>query len=138
MLIVAISEHLYKVRIGIELMVVGKNEKEAIKIAKENAPEEIPEYGKGKAIGVTRFSDLPNDWKEVIPYSNSKATEKRTCWQIMEQIKDGIKKEELLKEEKTEQKPKKTKPKLSPKPVPTPGRKAGLSNPHDDVLRFKV
>jgi len=68
---------LYNVKISTELMVVANSDVIAIEIAKKNAPNEIATYGNGHATVVRNESDIPEDWKNIIPYSkDSKETKK--------------------------------------------------------------
>ena len=75
------SKKLYRVQIETEIMVIANSNSEAIEIAKKNAPAEIPVYGKGSAFPVRDISEVPEDWKSVIPYSNE-SNETRKCFEI--------------------------------------------------------
>ena len=94
---------LYKVKVETEMVVIANNDKEAIDIAKKNAPNEIAIYGKGIASQVKSISDIPEDWKSVIPYAFEGIQETRKCFEIVS-VSSNIKKEqkeqkELEKEE---------------------------------------
>lgn len=77
------TDKLYKVKVETELMVMAKDEKTATDIAKKNAPNEISIYGKGSAQIVKSISDIPEDWKSVIPYTEEGMQETRKCYQII-------------------------------------------------------
>jgi len=73
---------LYRVKVETDLMVVADNESSAVEIAKKNASSEIPVYGKGTAFAVRGISDVPEDWKSIIPYSPD-SQESRRCFEIV-------------------------------------------------------
>jgi len=72
---------LYKVKVETELMVMAENENSALEVAKTNAPNEISVYGKGYATHIKHPSEVPDDWKSIIPYSTSEM-ESRKCYEI--------------------------------------------------------
>jgi hypothetical protein len=78
-------------------MAIGKDNTDAIEIAKKNSPNEILIYGKGTAYPVKELSDVPEDWKSVIPYSEE-GRETRRCFEIVNgesEIKKDILKNDL-------------------------------------------
>lgn len=77
------TEKLYKVKIETDLMVVAQNENDAINIAKKNAPNEVAAYGRGSAKVANGISDIPDDWKSVIPYSAEGRMETRKCFEMV-------------------------------------------------------
>lgn len=89
------DKRLYKVNVEVELVVLAKDPKEAVEIAKNNAPNEIQNYGNGKATVIKNFSELSNDWLNCIPYSNGQI--EISCKSILEDYfnKDDI---EYIKE----------------------------------------
>jgi len=60
---------LFKVNAIVEIMVVGKDENEAILIASSNFAKES-EYVKYRSNMVVKQSDVPSDWLDMIPYSS--------------------------------------------------------------------
>ena len=77
-------------------MVVADSSKEAIEIAKKNAPNEIASYGKGVATIINRTSDIPSDWKGAIPYAGEGISEtKKCCELITKDIEVGLEEEEI-------------------------------------------
>jgi len=88
---------LYKVKIETEIMVISDNESSAVEIAKKNAANEVGMFCNGFAIAVKYLSELPNDWKENIPYAKEGILETRKCKEIVGSSE--IVKEELHKEE---------------------------------------
>ena len=74
---------LYKVKVETELMVVAGSPKDAVDIAKKNAPNEIIAYGKGIATAITNVNDIPNDWKDVIPYAPEGTQETKKCSELV-------------------------------------------------------
>lgn len=77
-------KNLYKVRVETDIMVVSDNESSAIKIAKKNASGgEIEIYGRGEVFIIKSMSDIPEDWKSVIPFSEEGVQETRKCYEIV-------------------------------------------------------
>lgn len=77
-------------------MVVAKNAKEAVEIAKKNAPNEITNYGKGIALPINRINEIPDDWKSVIPYAAEGAQEIKKCYELIAaDDKNGLEAEEI-------------------------------------------
>lgn len=74
---------LYKVKIETDIMVVADNEISAIEIAKKNAPSEVVLYGKGSAQVIKSVSDIPEDWKSIIPYSKEGNQQTKKCFEIV-------------------------------------------------------
>ena len=90
------SRNLYKVRVETELMVMANSAKEAVEIAKKNAPNEIVSYGKGNATIVSRTNDIPEDWKGVIPYTNEGVSESKKCFElVVEDTRAGLEDDEI-------------------------------------------
>ena len=77
------NNKLYKVKIETDIMVVSDSESSAIDIAKKNASGEVGVYGRGSAFVIRSLSDIPNDWKSVIPYGKEGAQETRKCFEIV-------------------------------------------------------
>ena len=75
--------NLYKVKIETEIMVVANNDNLAIITAKKNAINEIELYGKGVATVIKSISEIPEDWKNIIPYSSDGILETRKCCEIV-------------------------------------------------------
>lgn len=75
--------NLYKVKIETEIMVVANSDNSAILTAKKNASSEIEMYGKGSASVVKSISEIPEDWKNIIPYSADGLSESRKCSEII-------------------------------------------------------
>ena len=74
---------LYKVTVSTDLMVVALNKREAEELAKKNAVNEIGNYGQSSSSIVKHLSDIPKDWKDVIPYApETIAQETRKCVDI--------------------------------------------------------
>ena len=117
---------LYKVKVETELMVIAKTPKDAIEIAKKNAPNEIINYGKGIATAITNISDIPNDWKEVIPYALEGAQETKKCSElVMPSNKVGLAEEEeishiikIQETKKDETRTREVKPETRTDPIP--------------------
>ena len=118
---------LYKVKIETELIVVAKNSKEAINIAKKNAPNEVANYGKGVATVINKASEIPDDWKNVIPYALEGAQEVKKCIELVptQETKAGLEDDEInhiikLQEAKKSivEIDKSIKPETRPDPVP--------------------
>lgn len=78
--------NLYKVKIETEIMVVANSDNSAILTAKKNASSEIEMYGKGIASVVKSISEIPEDWKNIIPYSADGLSESRKCSEIIPSI----------------------------------------------------
>jgi hypothetical protein len=77
------SRKLYKVKVETELMVMALNKREAEEVAKAHVVNEISAYGESSASLVTSFSDIPLNWKRVIPYSiDTINQESRICSEI--------------------------------------------------------
>lgn len=85
--------NLYKVKIETDIMVISNDEYSAIEIAKNNASGEVGIYGRGSAHVIRSVSDIPEDWKSVIPYSREGTVESRKCFEIVSGTKDVNKKE---------------------------------------------
>ena len=75
--------NLYKVKIETEIMVVANNDNLAIITAKKNVINEIELYGKGVATVIKSISEIPEDWKNIIPYSSDGILETRKCCEIV-------------------------------------------------------
>jgi hypothetical protein len=89
---------LYNVKVEIDMLVLANNDKEAIEVAKKNAPNEISIYGQGKASQVKEISDVPEDWKSVIPYSMEGVQETRKCYEFFNNtttVKKELEKDEI-------------------------------------------
>lgn len=84
--------NLYKVKVEIDIMVVAKDNTDAVEVAKNNVVHEIAVYGVGNALKVTKPSDISNDWKSAIPYAPEGYLESRKCLEIIG-IKESEKKE---------------------------------------------
>jgi len=117
-------DHLYRVHIETDLMVIGKNDSDAIEIAKKNSPNEILVYGRGTAYPVKELSDIPEDWKSVIPYSED-GREIRRCFELAKgetEIKKDILKNDLdvLIKVKEETKSSATNNEIKPETRPDP------------------
>ena len=137
---------LYRVKIETDLMVVASSADEAITIGLSYAPNEIAVYGKGSSSVVNHISEIPNDWKSVIPYSNV-PKETKKCFEIVSSIYTESKKElasedlqEIIKI-KENSKPispevvPESRPDPKPKELPWSETKSGRPMPH---LRFKI
>jgi hypothetical protein len=78
---------LYKVKVETELMVMALNKREAEEIAKKNAVNEVSVYGQCNSSIIKHSSDIPKDWKDIIPYGTETATqETRKCIEIFADI----------------------------------------------------
>lgn len=75
--------NLYKVIVETEIMVMANDVKEAVDVAKKNATNEIAIYGRGNATKISNISEIPNDWKSVIPYAPDGYEETRKCFEIV-------------------------------------------------------
>lgn len=84
--------NLYKVKVETELMVMASNQKEAVSIGISAAPNEMAVYGKGNASVVNHILEIPEDWKNVIPYSKE-PRETKKCYEIVSSIYAESKKE---------------------------------------------
>jgi len=76
------KRRLYKVKVETELIVMAINTREAEEIAKKNAVNEVGVYGECSASIVKHPSNIPQNWKEVIPYATDTAKETRKCSEI--------------------------------------------------------
>ena len=74
---------LYKVKVETEIMVVADNEKSAIEVAKTNAPNEVSTYGKCTLSETKRASEIPDDWRSVIPYAPHGVIETKKCYEFI-------------------------------------------------------
>lgn len=88
---------LYRVKIETDIMVVADSETSAFEIAKKNAPSEVSLYGKGSAQVVRRLSEIPEDWKNIIPYSGDGLTVKKCIDYLSEAI--NVEKKQLPQED---------------------------------------
>jgi len=90
---------LYKVKVETEIMVVADTDNVAAEVAKTNAAEEVLNYGKCTVVQVTRNSEIPNDWKNVIPYAPKNMTETKKCIELVTDVgfipKQGLEKDEI-------------------------------------------
>ena len=91
------SNKLYKVKIETDIMVFANSEFDAIEIAKKNAVNEVGVYGKGSAQSIKKPSDIPEDWKSVIPYSKDGTHETRKCIDIASKETNDEDIEEIIK-----------------------------------------
>ena len=80
------ANKLYKVNVEIDVFVMADGLGDAAKIAKMYAGGEVAEFGLAHASEVNSVYEVPEDWKNVMPYSE-KAQEKRTCSVIMKAAK---------------------------------------------------
>lgn len=77
------ERRLYRVKVETELMVMAINKREAEEVAKKNVVNEISIYGEYSSNIVKSISDIPQNWKDVIPYSSETIIqEKRKCADI--------------------------------------------------------
>ena len=66
-------------------MVMASTPDEAVKIAKEKAPNEIAAFCEGTAATISKPSDIPESWKNAILYVPNKISPPNiTCLQIIE------------------------------------------------------
>ena len=87
---------LYKVKIEIELMVMADNNNQAIAIGKKNAPNEVAEYGIGEATIAKSLSDVPDSWKNAIPYGAEGTVQNKICKDMFQSESiDNMTEEEL-------------------------------------------
>jgi hypothetical protein len=88
---------LYKVKVSTDLMVMAQNKREAEEVAKKNAVNEIQVYGDATVSVVKHLSDIPQNWKSVIPYTPEMvAQETRSCMNIFrDEHEDDIVYEDL-------------------------------------------
>jgi hypothetical protein len=78
---------LYRVRIETDIMVMASTPNEAVKIAKTKASEEIAVYCEGTANVVSKITDIPESWKNSIPYVPSNISLPNiTCLKIIENM----------------------------------------------------
>lgn len=94
---------LYKVKIETDIMVMAGNEFDAVEIAKKNAQSEVGIYGKGIAHIIRSVSDIPDDWKSVIPYSQEGIQETRKCFEIVGGFYNEQKEQKELPQEDIEE-----------------------------------
>lgn len=128
-----IKRKLYHVKIEVELCVLAQNSQEAIRVGKENASNEIIEFGAAEAKPLSKVSDIPRSWSEAIPYYPSGASiSNQTCKQIVMEIasehNDKIVDKDVqnilnIREEAKKSEPQRTehievKPETRPDPVP--------------------
>ena len=138
--------NLYRVKVETELMVMASGQDEAIRIGLIAAPSEITVYGKGSASLINHISEIPVDWKGMIPYSKE-AKETKKCYEIISTLHTESKKElaeEDIKEIiriKENSKPvvseviTESRPKPKSKEIPWNETKSGRPLPH---LRFNI
>jgi len=82
---------LYKAKIWTEICVMANNEKEAEDIALANSEQEIKEFGRADIILITNINELPDNWKNAIPYAPSEQPETKRCSEIaVRQIKYNV------------------------------------------------
>lgn len=74
--------NLFKVKVETEIMVMAENQKQAIEIAKKNAVNEAS-YGQGTASKVTNSSEIPEEWRYLLPYAPDGHFEHRQCIEIV-------------------------------------------------------
>lgn len=113
---------LYKVRVFTDIMVVSEDANSAEEVAKANATKEIAAYSKAKASKIERLSEIPENWRDSVPYASSVPRESRTCKTIAHSIPVPQKPSEPQKQ-KQKQKPKPKPPepvKKPPEPVEEP------------------
>lgn len=139
-------KNLYKVKVETELMVVASGPDEAISIGLSAAPSEIAVYGKGFASPVNHISDIPVDWKSVIPYSKE-PKESKKCFEIIssqyEKSKKDMAEEDINEIIKIKENSKPVSQEVVPesrldpksKELPWSETKSGRPLPH---LRFKI
>jgi hypothetical protein len=127
------TTNLYKIKVETELMVYADDINSATFIAKNNAPNEVAAYGKASPVIVTKLSEIPEDWKNIIPYTPQGIVETRKCQEIIPNapsnqfvLREGLSEEEInnivkiqeTKKDSIEVSPvKESKPK-QPKPSP--------------------
>lgn len=124
------SRKLYKVKVETELMVMGLDKKDAEAVARKNAPNEISEYGTCSVALIQKSSDVPSDWKDIIPYtSEGVIQDHRKCKEISEEVQvetciEDL--DEVIRIQKNSKKTKKetkkkdeTLPETRPDPQPT-------------------
>jgi hypothetical protein len=96
------GDKLYKVNVEVDVYVMAESLGDAAKIAKHFAGDEVPEFSKAHASEVSSLYEIPEDWKNQIPYSKN-GNESRTCFTIMkEQPKEEIKQSQTSMELKPE------------------------------------
>ena len=103
---------LYKVTVATDLMVMAVNKKEAEEIAKKKAVNEISVYGEASAKLVKHFSEIPQNWKAIIPYApDTAAQESRKCEEVFaNDIGEDVGDEDLEELVKIQVKAKEAKP----------------------------
>jgi len=74
--------NLYKVIIETEIMVMAKDQNQAIEVAKKNAVNEAY-YGQGSASKITNSSEIPEEWRHLFPYAPDGHSETRKCIEIV-------------------------------------------------------
>lgn len=90
------ARKLYKVKIEVDLMVMADDNNQAIAIGKKNAPNEVVEYGTGEATIVKSLSNVPDSWKNVIPYGAEGTVQNKTCEDMFQgESTDNMTEEEL-------------------------------------------
>jgi len=90
------SRHLYKVKVETDIMVMALDKREAEEIAKKNAPNEVGEYGQFSSSIVKAISDVPYDWRDIIPYGPDSVTqETRKCKDLIGHLKEQNGNEDL-------------------------------------------
>jgi hypothetical protein len=79
---------LYRVKISTDIMVFANNDLDAINIAKLHAANEITNSCHTNPEYIRDHSDIPDDWVNLIPYSNDGTS--KTCSEL---LKDVIKRD---------------------------------------------
>lgn len=76
-------KRLFKVTVETDIMVISDGPNKAIETAIKNAPNEVGLYGRGDAIPINSISEIPEDWKSVIPYcQDGMGQEIKKCYEI--------------------------------------------------------
>ena len=81
------ANKLFKVNVEIDVYVMADGLKGAAQLAKLHAGQEVAEFSKAHASEVGSAYEIPEDWKNTMPYSKD-AQEKRTCSVIMKATQD--------------------------------------------------
>lgn len=90
-----IMNKLYKVKVETDIMVLADSESSAIEVAKKNSPSEIGVYGRGIAYVIKSLSDIPEDWKSIIPYSREGVQETRKCFELVSAIAKEVPRDDI-------------------------------------------
>ena len=110
-------------------------------------PQEVAQYGRGNPMVVKSISDIPFDWRDVIPYGSERAVqETRKCKEIVgDKLSGDVDVEEIVKIQqsakgsKNLEQDKEVIPETRPDPVPKELKwhdtTSGRPLPH---LRFKM